>query len=121
MIKKILITGPPRCGKSTLITKLIKYYTIQKNYIIYGFLTPEVRQGKNRIGFNIVDIFSGDTAQLARVGNYNTRHKVGKYNVFVKNLNEFIKKKLRLDGKSLDLIIIDEIGKMELYSKEFQN
>ena len=121
MNKKILITGLPRCGKSTLITKLIKYYTHQKNYTIYGFLTPEVREVGNRIGFDIVDIFSGDTTQLARVGNYNTRHKVGKYNVFVENLDEFINKNLDLSKKSLDLIIIDEIGKMELFSKNFQN
>jgi nucleoside-triphosphatase len=121
MNKKILITGPPRCGKSTLITKLIKYYIHQKNYTTYGFLTPEVREGGNRIGFDIVDIFSGAFNQLARVGNYNTKHKVGKYNVFVENLDEFINNNLDLSKKSLDLIIIDEIGKMELFSKNFQN
>jgi nucleoside-triphosphatase len=121
MNKKILITGPPRCGKSTLISKLIKYYTNEKNFVIYGFLTPEVREGKSRIGFDIVDIFSGEVSQLARVGDYRTRHQVGKYNVFVENLNEFIEKKLGLIGKNLDLIIIDEIGKMELFSKKFQN
>lgn len=121
MDKKILITGPPRCGKSTLISKLIKYYTHEKDFIIYGFLTPEVREAKNRIGFDIVDIFSGDISQLARVGDYKTRHQVGKYNVFVRNLNKFIEVKLDLDGKSLDLVIIDEIGKMELFSKKFQN
>jgi nucleoside-triphosphatase len=121
MKKKILITGPPRCGKTTLISKLIKYYTNEKNYVIYGFLTPEVREGKNRIGFDIVDIFSGEISQLARVGNYRTRHQVGKYNVFLEKLNEFIEKKLELNGKSLDLVIIDEIGKMELFSKKFQN
>ncbi|MFW9988471.1 MAG: nucleoside-triphosphatase, partial [Candidatus Odinarchaeota archaeon] len=51
MTKKILITGPPRCGKSTLISKLINYYTNEKNFMIFGFLTPEVRERGNRIGF----------------------------------------------------------------------
>ncbi|GAH85681.1 unnamed protein product, partial [marine sediment metagenome] len=55
---KILITGPPRCGKSTLISKLIEYYNNKKDYTIYGFLTPEIRERGNRIGFNIVDIYS---------------------------------------------------------------
>ncbi len=120
MKKKILITGPPRCGKSTLISKLINYFTHEKDFIIYGFLTPEVREANNRIGFDIVDIFSGDISKLARVGDYKTRNQVGKYNVFVRNLNKFIEDKLDLDGKSLDLVIIDEIGKMELFSKKFQ-
>ncbi|MFX0021402.1 MAG: NTPase [Candidatus Hermodarchaeota archaeon] len=121
MNQKILITGPPRCGKSTLVSKLIKYYTFEKNYIIYGFLTPEVREGGNRIGFDIVDIFSGDISQLARVGSFNSKHHVGKYSVFVENLNEFIKQKLDLEVKTPDLIIIDEIGKMELFSTKFQD
>jgi nucleoside-triphosphatase THEP1 len=121
MNKKLLITGPPRCGKSTLISKLIKYYTIEKNYIIHGFLTPEVRESGNRIGFNIVDIFSGYISQLARVGDFKSKYKVGKYKVFVENLNKFIDEKLDLDQKTLDLIVIDEIGKMELFSKKFQN
>jgi len=121
MNKKILISGPPRCGKRTLISKLIVYYTHEKEYIIHGFLTPEVREGGNRIGFNIVDIFSGDISQLARVGNYRTKYQVGKYKVFVENLNNFIEKRLALEAKSLDLILIDEIGKIELFSKKFQN
>ncbi|MFW9818450.1 MAG: NTPase [Candidatus Thorarchaeota archaeon] len=120
MNKKILITGPPRCGKSTLISKLIKYYTNEKDYVIYGFLTPEVRDGEKRIGFDIIDISSGKRSQLARAGDYKTRHQVGKYNVFIENLDKFINKNLDLDEESLDLIIIDEIGKMELLSKRFQ-
>ena len=42
---KALITGPPRCGKSTLIQKLITYY-LENNYKISGFLTPEVIEKK---------------------------------------------------------------------------
>jgi len=121
MAKKILITGPPRCGKSTLISKLIKFYSIEKNYIIYGFLTPEVRESGNRIGFDIVDIFSGNISQLARVGDFKTKYKVGKYNVFVEKFNKYLENILDLDGKPLNLIVIDEIGKMELFSMKFQN
>ncbi|MFW9972046.1 MAG: nucleoside-triphosphatase [Candidatus Odinarchaeota archaeon] len=121
MDKKILITGPPRCGKSTLISKLIEYYTIKKNYKIYGFLTPEVRESGNRIGFDIVDIFSNYVSQLARVGDFKTKYRVGKYNVFIKIFNEYLENVLDLDDEHIDLIIIDEIGKMELLSMKFQN
>jgi nucleoside-triphosphatase THEP1 len=121
MDKKILITGPPRCGKSTLISKLIKYYTNEKNYKIYGFLTPEVRERGKRIGFDIVDIFSGNKAQLARVGDFKTKHRVGKYKVFVGQFDKYLENNLEIEVKSLDLIIIDEIGKMELFSMKFQD
>lgn len=121
MNRKILITGPPRCGKSTLISKLIKYYTNEKNYVIYGFLTPEIREHGNRIGFDIVDIYSGEKSQLARVGNFKTKYKVGKYNVFIEEFDKYLDNTLVLEGKTADLIIIDEIGKMELFSKKFQD
>ncbi len=121
MDKKILITGPPRCGKSTTISKLINYYTVKKNYKICGFLTPEVRERNNRIGFDIVDIFTGNRSELARVGVSKINHRVGKYNVFVDKFDEYLEKSLNLDEKSADLIVIDEIGKMELFSVKFQN
>jgi len=120
MNKKILITGPPRCGKSSLISKLIEYYTTEKNYIIFGFLTPEVREGGNRIGFNIVDIYSGKISQLARVGDFKTKYKIGKYNVFVEEFDNYVETALSFEEKSIDLTIIDEIGKMELFSEKFK-
>ncbi|MFX0001028.1 MAG: NTPase [Candidatus Hodarchaeota archaeon] len=120
MSNKILITGPPRCGKSTLISKLIKYFS-ERNSIIYGFLTPEVREHGNRIGFDILDIYSGEKSQLARVGNFNTKSKLGKYNVFVEEFDRYLENTLKIEGKTVDLIIIDEIGKMELFSEKFQD
>ncbi|NVM38499.1 MAG: hypothetical protein HWN81_23105 [Candidatus Lokiarchaeota archaeon] len=121
MNEKILITGPPRCGKSILISKLINYYTNEKNFTIYGFLTPEIRESGNRIGFDIVDIYSGKTSQLARVGDFKTKYRVGKYNVFIEEFDKYIGDNLSLEGKRANLIVIDEIGKMELFSKKFQN
>ena len=121
MNQEILITGPPRCGKSTLISKLIEYYTIKKNYTIYGFLTPEVKKSGNRIGFDIVDIFSGDRSQLARVGDFKTKFKLGKYSIFIDEFENYLETTLLLEKKKVDLIIIDEIGKIELFSKKFQD
>lgn len=121
MTEKILITGPPRCGKSTLISKLIEYYNNEKNYTIHGFLTPEIREKGDRIGFDIVDIYSGKISQLARVGDFKTKYKLGKYNVFIQEFDKYIEDNLSLEGKTIDLIVIDEIGKMELFSDKFQN
>lgn len=120
MKRKILITGLPRSGKSTLISKLIDHYS-KKNYTICGFQTPEVRESGNRIGFDIIDIYSGKISQLARVGDLKTKYRVGKYTVFVEEFDKYLADSLDLEGKVIDLIVIDEIGKMELFSKEFQN
>lgn len=119
MSNKILITGLPGCGKSTLISRIIDYYT-KHNFIIHGFITPEVREHDKRIGFDIIDIFSGEKSQLARVGKFNTKYRLGKYNIFIDKFDKFMEKTLNLEKTQFDLIIIDEIGKMELFSEGFQ-
>lgn len=119
MKPKILITGPPRCGKSTLISKLIEH--LSKNFKIYGFLTPEIRKENKREGFYVEDIYSKKRFPLARVGDFNTKYKLGKYSVFVHDFENYINEFLDTIKDIPDLIIcIDEIGKMELFSKKFQ-
>lgn len=116
---KILITGPPRSGKSTLMVKLIEYFS-KRQITVFGFLTPEVREGNNRIGFDLVDIKTKETEKLARKGNFNTKHHVGKYCVFIEKFEKFISNFEVIKFQQEDLIMIDEIGKMELFSKKFQ-
>ena len=120
MVSKILITGPPRSGKSTLISKLIEFYS-KKNFKIKGFLTPEVREKKRRIGFDIEEISSHIRIPLARIGDYKTKYKLGKYSVFIDEFEKIISNLENFNIEQLDLMIIDEIGKMELFSKKFQN
>lgn len=121
MKAKILITGPPRCGKSTLISKLIDHF-LQKNFKIYGFITPEIRKENKREGFYIQDIYSKMRFPLARIGNFNTNYKLGRYSVFVEDfenyINEFKEFMKEIPGS---IFCIDEIGKMELFSKKFQD
>ncbi|MFX0042807.1 MAG: NTPase [Candidatus Hodarchaeota archaeon] len=120
MNKKILITGLPRSGKSTLIVKLIEYFS-DHNYTIHGFLTPEVRKEGNRIGFDFEDVNSKEIGKLARIGNYNTKYKLGRYCIFIEEFENLISKLENLVFHKRELLVIDEIGKMELFSKKFQN
>ncbi|MFX1425723.1 MAG: nucleoside-triphosphatase [Promethearchaeota archaeon] len=120
MNTKILITGPPRSGKSTLITRLIDYFS-KKQITIYGFLTPEVRKGKHRIGFDIEDISTKERKKLARINQSNSDYRLGKYSVSMIGLQWIISKMEDIRFTKEDLLIIDEIGKMELFSKKFQD
>jgi nucleoside-triphosphatase len=113
-MSNILITGYPRTGKTTLIKKFLE----QTTQSCTGFITEEIRNDKNiRVGFKVVGISSNQTGILAHVS-VKSNYQVGKYKV---DLLDFEKIALEEMKKKADLVIIDEIGKMELFSKLFKD
>ncbi|TXT59244.1 MAG: hypothetical protein BAJALOKI3v1_1100011 [Promethearchaeota archaeon] len=124
MSQKILISGPPRSGKSTLIKKFIQY--IEKDYFIVGFFTPEIRINNKRIGFDVKAIDSNIQFPLARKGKFEDTYKLGDYSVFVEKFNNFIVEYLENRIRDIEtsndarILLIDEIGKMELFSNKFE-
>ncbi len=119
-ISKILITGPPRCGKTTLVSR-ISTELKKLNNEIFGFITEEVKKGQKRIGFRAIDINLKNECWLSRKTNKKTQYMVGSYNVFIDEFEQFLEKcfeNFSIDNSN-NLIIIDEIGKMELFSHKF--
>jgi nucleoside-triphosphatase len=114
----ILIRGKPRSGKSTLIQRIITLLE-QQGKQVAGISTPEIRE-RGRIGFEIVDLASGARGTLAHI-NQKEGPRISKYRVNLQDLMEMGVEAIRraIDEK-VDFIIIDEIGKMELVSKDFQ-
>jgi len=115
-MKNILITGLPRVGKTTLITTILE--ELKKKAI--GFVTEEIRENNMRIGFELKTI-SGQKLLLASKRNTTSRYRVASYGVYLENVDSIIDSlSSRLDEVDYDLIIVDEIGKMELFSSKFK-
>ncbi|MFX0170705.1 MAG: NTPase [Candidatus Hodarchaeota archaeon] len=116
MRNHILITGKPGVGKTTLIQRIFrKYKPILK---ISGFWTSEKRIHGKRIGFGI-HTTAGKLGTLARIdaSQMEKEYRVGKYKVFMHDLKELAVPTLYA---KCDLVLIDEIGKMEILSPEFK-
>jgi nucleoside-triphosphatase len=113
MEKNIIITGLPGVGKTTLI-KTILHEIRSLNPI--GFYTEEIREQGIRTGFSLISV-TGEKSILA-AENIPSRFRVGKYGVDLVNFEKFIGNIPFRDPASR-LIIIDEIGKMECFSKLF--
>jgi len=97
-------------GKTTAIQK-----AIQGRQNVNGFFTKEIRKKGKRIGFAIETV-DGKTGVLAHI-NIQSPFRVSKYRVNLKDIEEICVPSLDVDG---DLIVIDEIGKMELFSEQFK-
>ncbi|KAK7816158.1 hypothetical protein U0070_023641 [Myodes glareolus] len=114
-----------RVGKTTLIQKASE--VLQSSGMpVDGFYTQEVRQGGRRIGFDVVTL-SGARGPLSRVGSQPPPGKpecrVGQYVVDLASFEQLALPVLRNAGPSRSpghsVCIIDEIGKMELFSQPF--
>src|SRR5262249_4416419 len=110
----LLLTGPPACGKTTVVLRLVKRLSDLR---LAGFYTQELREGGSRVGFDAIGISSGQHAVLAHVRS-NSRTRVGRYGVEPAALVPLVAAELGKSGE-VDLFVIDEIGKMELFSGEF--
>jgi len=79
------LTGAPGVGKTTLLTKILD--TLKANGIsVGGMISREVREGKVRVGFEILDLVSCRHGWLAQV-NRQSGPQVGKYRVNLDDLD----------------------------------
>ena len=114
MAKNILITGKPRCGKTTLIIEILKESDLDAE----GFYTSEIREKGIRKGFKVITL-DGEEGILAHI-NIESPYRVSKYQVNIKDLEEIGVNSILDALQKNKIIIIDEIAKMELFSKKFK-
>jgi len=109
----LLITGAPGAGKTTLIRAVVAESPRKAG----GFVTEEIREGGERTGFR-VSALDGRVGVLARVTGV-TGPRIGRYHVDVPAFEAVGIAALETATAEADLIVVDEIGKMELCSPRF--
>ncbi len=112
--KNLFVTGRPGIGKTTLIERVLDALDIDAG----GFYTRELLDGGRRVGFSIVGLH-GDSGVLAHV-DHESSFRVGKYGVNCEDLERVGVRAIDEALKHSKLIVMDEIGRMELCSPAFQ-
>jgi nucleoside-triphosphatase len=115
MTKRILLTGRPGCGKTTLIQRVVNDLALPAG----GFYTQEIRERGARIGFKLVTL-DGKEAVFAHV-NFKTSERLGKYGLDLSKLDTVGVAAVRKAVHSRHLVVIDEIGPMEIRSPIFRD
>jgi nucleoside-triphosphatase len=114
----LLLTGNPSVGKTTVLAKAVDALK-NEGFSVGGMISREVREGGVRVGFEILDLSSGRRGWLAHV-NQHTGPQVGKYRVNIEDLNAVGAKAVADAVEKCDVVAIDEIGPMELFSEKFK-
>jgi nucleoside-triphosphatase len=109
-----LLTGPPGSGKTGLIKQAVAQLKVKAG----GFYTEEIKSQEVRQGFRLVTL-DGETAVLSHI-NFKSPHRVSKYGVDVESLERVGVAAIERAVKEGELVVIDEIGKMELLSAKFR-
>lgn len=109
-----LLTGKPGSGKTSLIKQLVANMGDRAG----GFYTEEIRGQGTRLGFRLVTL-DGQSAILAHI-NIKSPYRVSKYGVDTSRLEEVGVAALKRAARECELVVIDEIGKMELFSAKFR-
>jgi nucleoside-triphosphatase len=109
-----LLTGRPGTGK----TSLIKEVATEMRGRAGGFYTEEIRSQGVREGFRLVTL-DGEEVILAHI-NIHSPYRVSKYGVDIASLERVGVTAIYQAIQQRDLVVIDEIGKMELFSTRFR-
>ena len=115
MNRKILLTGRPGCGKTTLVRRVVKELAQSAG----GFYTEEIRKHRERVGFQIVTL-DGKEGVFAHV-NLKTQQRLGKYGLDLSPLETIGIEAVCEALRAHELTVIDEIGPMDIRSAIFRH
>ncbi len=119
LLKRLFfVTRHPGIGKTSVLLRAVEELKT-KEYKIGGMLSREVREKGVRVGFEITDYHTGRKGWLAHV-NQPVGPKLGKYRVNLKDLDAIGAESIRNAVENAQIILIDEIGPMELFSQAFR-
>lgn len=113
---RLFLTGNPGIGKTTVIRATLEQL---EGIHCAGFYTEERRHQGQRIAFKIITL-DGEEGTLASIERGSAGGPtVGRYTVHVVDFEKLVLPLIDPEATPADLYIIDEIGKMELFSQKF--
>ena len=110
--KNIFLTGAPSSGKTTVIKKIIE----NLNHPANGFYTEEERVDGKRVGF-LMKTLDGRKGYLAHQ-DIKSDFYIRRYGVSIENIESIAVPSIT--PVENNIIILDEIGKMECFSPAFK-
>lgn len=109
----------PGSGKSTVVAEVVEELK-RIGWTVGGVVCPDMRENGVRAGFMMIDLMTGASGVLSSTIP-SGGPRVGKYYVNTGELDSIGATAINHALSDADLVVIDEIGPMELKSKAFGN
>ena len=114
---KIGITGLPGAGKTHALIKVIEMLEAEE-IIVGGMITEPIVEDNRRVGFSVMDWRTKQKSVLAHI-EIQSKFMVGKFGVDLTILESVGVAALMCACEEANVIVIDEVGKMEVESEKF--
>ncbi|MDR3074781.1 MAG: NTPase [Candidatus Methanoplasma sp.] len=114
---KIGITGLPGSGKTYALLKVIEMLS-DEELVIGGMIDEPLTDGKRRTGFSVRNILTGEKRVFASA-DIESKIMIGKIGVDISEFEKVSISAIRTACEECDIIIIDEVGKVEVESQAF--
>jgi len=111
-IRNLFLTGPPNSGKTTAIKKVLAKLERKAT----GFHTEEIKKHATRVGFLMKTLDNKEG--LLGHEDIESRFHIRRYGVSIENVETLAVPSI-IPKSQDEIIIIDEIGKMECFSEKF--
>jgi len=110
----IAVTGHPGVGKTTLVERVLAAVPLRAG----GMITEEIRKVGRRVGFAVIDVATGEEGVLAYI-HREEGPRLGRYRVNLADLEGIGAAAIERAILECDLVVVDEVGPMELKSPRF--
>lgn len=115
--QRVFLTGEPGCGKTTVVKRAAGLMVL-RGLKIGGMMSSEIRERGTRVGFSVEDLITHERGILANVGG-SEGPRVGKYCVNMRDLERIGAGAIERAIEEAGVVLIDELGPMELHSSRF--
>jgi nucleoside-triphosphatase THEP1 len=110
-----IVTGSVGEGKTTRIQEIVQDLKSQ-NISIGGILSPRIMENDTTIGYDILDLATNERAAFLRKADDDKSPHIGSYSILSEGVEKGCKA-LRHSQDHSQLVVVDEVGKLELNDK----
>ena len=111
-----ILTGPVNSGKTTFLKRAIEEFKRQR-LSLDGFLSEAVMKNQEKIGYDLLDLKMKISVPFIRKSGQKDWQRIGCYFFIPRALD--LAKRIILRSKEAEILIVDEIGPLELAGHGF--